>query len=215
MFKEAIAGIFILFLFYLLCRFLYKKNKKTLSVLTLTILAVSCLANIVYNSLVMFPDFYMDTVGGVFRYGTFSGNLFSYSDEFMFQDNILFPILKNRTVSLDDSAGFYTKFFSLYSKGTETVPIPEQTRRKILSLKKEDFDFSHEFSCIGIMDYVTEEIPAELLPSFEEEIYPTLYINTASLSEQPSLVVVMSSDYSLYVMGTEYYNAIVGGNNNV
>ena len=215
MFKEAFAGIFILFLFYLLCRFLYRKHIKTLSVLTIAILTFACASNIVYNSLVMFPDFYMDTVGGVFRYGTFSGNLFSYSDEFMFQDNILFPILKNRTVSLDDSAGFYAKFFSLYSKGTETIPIPESTRQKILSLMRDDFDFSHEFSCIGIMDYVTEEIPEELIPSFEEEIYPTLYINTDSLWKQSSLVVVMTSDYSLYVMVSEYYNTIAGGNDNV
>ena len=75
MFKEAFAGIFILFLFYLLCRFLYRKHIKTLSVLTIAILTFACASNIVYNSLVMFPDFYMDTVGGVFRYGTFSGNL--------------------------------------------------------------------------------------------------------------------------------------------
>ena len=53
------------------------------------------------------------------------------------------------------------------------------------------------------MDYVTEEIPEELIPSFEEEIYPTLYINTDSLRKQSSLVVVMTSDYSLYVMGSE------------
>lgn len=80
---------------------------------------------------------------------------------------------------------------------------------------RDDFDFSHEFSCIGIMDYVTEEIPEELIPSFEEEIYPTLYINTNSLWKQSSLVVVMTSDYSLYVMGSEYYNTIAGGNDNV
>ena len=65
------------------------------------------------------------------------------------------------------------------------------------------------------MDYVTEEIPEELIPSFEEEIYPTLYINTNSLWKQSSLVVVMTSDYSLYVMGSEYYNTIAGGNDNV
>jgi len=215
MFKEALAGIFILFLFYLICRFLQKKNNNILSILTIIVLTTACLSNIVYNSLVMFPDFYMDTVGGVYRYGTFSGNLFSYSDEFMFQDNILFPILKNRTVALDESADFYYKFFFLYSQNTESIPVSNQSRLKILSHIEEDFDFSHEFSCIGIMDYVTEEIPEALVPSFEEEIYPMLYINTTSLQNQSALVIVMDDDYTLYVMGTEYYETITGGNDHV
>lgn len=213
MFKEAFAGIFILFLFYLLCRSLRKKSNKLLSVLVISILGISCIANIIYNAAVMFPDFYMDTVSGVYRYGTFSGNLFAWSDEFMFQDEIIFPILKNRTVSLDTSADFYEKFISLYAKEYDRIAITDNLRREALSCQ-EDFDFSHEFSCIGIMDYVTDEIPEELAPSFAEEIYPTLYVNTDSLKGQSHLVFLMEPDYSLYVMGEAYYTMMTGDSSN-
>ncbi len=110
MFKEAFAGIFILFLFYLCYRFLWRKRRRASIMLMAALLICFCAANIIYNSIVMFPDYYMDTVGGCFRYGTFSENLFAYSDEFMFRDNILFPILRNRSVALDESAEFYRKY---------------------------------------------------------------------------------------------------------
>ncbi len=211
MFKEALLGILCLFLFYILCKFLWKKNKKTVAAITAAILSISCLANIVYNAKVMYPDFYMDTVTGPYRYGTFSGNLFSYSDEFMFQDNILFPILKNRQVALDASAVFYEKFISLYAKDYNKIEITNEQRKELIA-QAEDFDFCHEFTCIGIMDYVTDEIPEALTASFDEEIYPTVYINTNSLKDEPALVVVMDTDYTLYVMGETYYQNITGGN---
>ena len=209
MFKEAFIGIFILFLFYLLCRFLWKKNQQKLSVLILLALVISCGANIAYNARNTFPDFYMDTVTGAYRYGTFSENLFAYSDEFMFQDNILFPILKNRTVELDTSAGFYEKFISLYAEDYVPLEVTENSRSAILT-HVSDFDFSHEFSCIGIMDYAKDEIPAQLISSFDEDIYPWVYIHTASLKDQQQLVCIMGSDYSFYVMGKDYYTTVTG-----
>ena len=209
MFKEALVGIFILFLFYLLCKFLWKKSKHSLTLLIFFSLGIACTANIIYNARNIFPDFYMDTVTGPYRYGTFSGNLFAYSDEFMFQDNILFPVLRNRTVSLDASADFYEKFISLYAEDYDTVQIPEAARSKVLS-HITDFDFAHEFSCIGIMDYAKIKIPTELIPSFEEEIYPWVYINTKCLKGQKQLVCIMDSDYSFYVMGKEYYTTLIG-----
>ncbi len=213
MFKEAFVILIILFLFYLLCRALLKRNRRAAAILALTALAVSCLANIVYNARVMFPDFYLDTVGGRFRYGTFSGNLLAWSDGFMFQDEILFPILRGRSVSLDDTAAFYEKFFTLYSDSCTSVAIGKEARDSLLA-HKGDFDFHHEFSCIGIMDYVTDKIPAELAYDFERERYPDVYINTASLKAQPRLTVMMDSDYTLYVMGESYYEEITGGTDN-
>lgn len=214
MFKEAFVGIIILFLFYLLCRRLYHKKQRALSSLVMICLVIACLANIIYNAVVMFPDFYMDIINGRFRYGTFSGNLFAYSDEFMFQDNILFPVLRNRTVTLDDTAGFYEKFFTLYADECITGQITDPQREAILS-HKTDFDFSHEFSCIGIMDYVKDEIPDSLTDSFENEIYPDVFIHTGSLNGQQRLVVIMDADYDLYVMSEAYYEEITGGTSNV
>lgn len=211
MFKEALIGIFCLFLFYALFQFLWKKNQKAAGKAAFSLLVLSCAANIIYNAAVMYPDFYMDTVTGPYRYGTFSENLFSYSDEFMFQDNILFPILRNRTVSLDATADFYEKFISLYAKSYEKLEISPQKRTALLSCA-EEFDFCHEFSCIGIMDYVTDGIPKALEASFDEEIYPDVYIHTASLKDEPALVVLMDKNYTLYVMGKSYYETITGGN---
>ncbi|MCI8946206.1 MAG: hypothetical protein HFI91_03990 [Lachnospiraceae bacterium] len=209
MFKEAFAGILALFLFFLIYRRLWKKRKATAAALLFCMLIFFSAANCIYNGLVMFPDFYMDTVNGPFRYGTFSGNLFAYSDEFMFQDEILFPILKNRHVSLDSQAGFYEKFVSLYAKTYEQIEITDETRKTVRS-HREAFDFCHPFTCIGIMDYVTDEIPKALVPAFEEEIYPMLYINTDSLKDQSNLVFVMNPDYSVYVMSEAFYREITG-----
>ena len=124
------------------------------------ILLLSCFANVIYNHLVMFPDFYMDTVSGVFRYGTFKGNLLAYSDEFMFQDEIIFPVLRDRQVFLDTDAGFYEKFFSLYAGSCEPLSAVSEHRDAIIS-RAEDFDFSHEFSCMGIMDYVIKPFDSQ------------------------------------------------------
>ena len=60
------------------------------------------------------------------------------------------------------------------------------------------------------MDYVTDEIPKALVPAFEEEIYPMLYINTDSLKDQSNLVFVMNPDYSVYVMSEAFYREITG-----
>ena len=212
MFKEALIGIFILFLFYLVWRQLWKKNRRTAGAVLTVILLLSCFANVIYNHLVMFPDFYMDTVSGVFRYGTFKGNLLAYSDEFMFQDEIIFPVLRDRQVFLDTDAGFYEKFFSLYAGSCEPLSAVSEHRDAIIS-RAEDFDFSHEFSCMGIMDYVTDGLPQELTASFEKEIYPTLYINTASLQGQQQLAAVMDENYDLYIMSKAYYDNTTGGNN--
>lgn len=214
MFKEAITGVLFLCLLWLLLRILKKKNPGLMARLALGLTALFCLANIVYNSRNIFPDFYMDIINGRFRYGTFSGNLFAYSDEFMFQDEILFPILRGRHVTLDESAGFYEKFFGLYADSLTLSAVPEAKRQAVLA-HADSFDFCHEFSCIGIMDYVTETLPPELAPAFEEEVYPLLYINTASLQGQRQLRLVMDEDYTIYLMSEPYYQEITGGTEHV
>lgn len=211
MFKEAFIGIFLLFFFYFIYRLLQKKKPKAAAIVFVAVLLLSCAGNIIYNAIVMFPDYYMDIINGRFRYGTMSENLFAYSDEFMFQDEIIFPVLRNRSVSLDESADFYQKFISLYSDSYETVSIsPEE--KEIIRSHQTDFAFAHEFTCIGIMDYVTDDLPDALTASFEEEKYPMLYIHTASLKGQKQLTAVMDESYSLYVMSTDYYTEITGGN---
>ncbi len=211
MFKEAFVGLIVLFLFYLLFRCLWNRHRRVVPPLVITLAVIGIAANGIYALRYTFPHFYMDTVGGVFRYGTFEGNLFAYSDEFMFQDEIIFPVLRKRHVSLDTAGDFYEKFISLYAASYDRLEIPPEKKRLLLT-HQSDFDFVHEFSCIGIMDYVTDAIPAALEDSFAEEIYTTLYINTNSLQGSGRLVALTDTDYNLYVMSEDYYMEITGGN---
>ena len=75
MFKEAFVGLIVVFLFYLLCRLLWNRRSSAMSPFVIALLLIGIIANGVYAFCYTFPHFYMDTVGGVFRYGTFEGNL--------------------------------------------------------------------------------------------------------------------------------------------
>lgn len=207
MFKEAFLIAIILFLFYFFIKKISARRPKWIIGLTGSLLLLFCAGNVIYNQLFTFPDFYMDTKTGVYRYGTFRENLFAYNSEFRFQDEILFPILKNRTVLLDDSAGFYHKFFSMFSGNVQSVVLSGE-ERKILLSHKDDFDFSHEFTCIGTMNYVTDNIPEALVATMDKKIYPWVYINTSSLKGQEQLIALIDQDYSLYIMSVEYYKQI-------
>lgn len=207
MFKEAFLIVILLFLFYIIIKKLSARKPGRIIGLTVGLLVLFCAGNLIYNQLYTFPDFYMDTKTGVYRYGTFRENLFAYNSEFRFQDEILFPILKNRTVLLDDSSGFYHKFFTMFSKDVQAVTLSGEERENLLS-HKEDFDFSHEFTCIGTMNYVTDNIPEALVPTMDEKIYPWVYINTSSLQGKEQLIALIDQDYNLYIMSVDYYQQI-------
>lgn len=207
MFKEAFLIVILLFLFYIIIKKLSARKPGRIIGLTGGLLILFCAGNLIYNQLYTFPDFYMDTKTGVYRYGTFRENLFAYNSEFRFQDEILFPILKNRTVLLDDSSGFYHKFFTMFSKDVQAVTLSGEERENLLS-HKEDFDFSHEFTCIGTMNYVTDNIPEALVPTMDEKIYPRVYINTSSLQGKEQLIALIDQDYNLYIMSVDYYQQI-------
>lgn len=207
MFKEAFLIVILLFLFYIIIKKLSARKPDRIIGLSGGLLILFCAGNLIYNQLYTFPDFYMDTKTGVYRYGTFRENLFAYNSEFRFQDEILFPILKNRTVLLDDSSDFYHKFFTMFSKDVQAVTLSGEERENLLS-HKEDFDFSHEFTCIGTMNYVTDNIPEALVPTMDEKIYPWVYINTSSLQGKEQLIALIDQDYNLYIMSVDYYQQI-------
>lgn len=207
MFKEAVLIVVLLFFFYLVIKKLSVRRPGLIIGLTGGLLILFCAGNLIYNQLFTFPDYYMDTKTGVYRYGTFRENLFAYNSEFRFQDEILFPILKNRTILLDDSSDFYHKFFTMFSKDIQTVTLSAEERETLLS-HKEDFDFSHEFTCIGTMNYVTEDIPEALVPTMDEKIYPWVYVNTSSLQGKEQLIALIDADYNLYIMSVDYFKQI-------
>ena len=207
MFKEAVLIVVLLFFFYLVIKKLSVRRPGLIIGLTGGLLILFCAGNLIYNQLFTFPDYYMDTKTGVYRYGTFRENLFAYNSEFRFQDEILFPILKNRTVLLDDSSDFYQKFFTMFSKDVQAVTLSGEERETLLS-HKEDFDFSHEFTCIGTMNYVTDDIPEALVPTMDEKIYPWVYVNTSSLQGKEQLIALIDADYNLYIMSVDYFKQI-------
>lgn len=210
MFKEFLLGVLILFIVYLVLRFFYKKNihKNTYSSFIFGLLGVFILFMLTYNMFNIYPDTYLDTYTGVYRYGTFSENLFAYSKEFRYRDEILFPILRNRTVELDSNGSFYKRFFSMFSEDlSENLSVPEVKRKRILS-DTSSFDYQTDFNCIGLMDYATDSIPEELRDSFDEKKFPGLYINTSSLKNNSYLVAMVDSDYTVYLMGKSYYELI-------
>lgn len=207
MFKEAVLIVVLLFLFYIVIKKLSVRRPAWIIGLTGGLLVLFCAGNLIYNQLFTFPDYYMDTKTGVYRYGTFRENLFAYNSEFRFQDEILFPILKNRTVLLDDSSDFYHKFFTMFSKDVQAVTLSGEERETLLS-HKEDFDFSHEFTCIGTMNYVTEDIPEVLVPTMDEKIYPWVYVNTSSLQGKEQLIALIDADHNLYIMSVDYFKQI-------
>lgn len=207
MFKEAVLIVVLLFFFYLIIKKLSVRRPALIIGLTGGLLILFCTGNLIYNQLFTFPDYYMDTKTGVYRYGTFRENLFAYNSEFRFQDEILFPILKNRTVLLDDSSDFYHKFFTMFSKDVQTVTLSAEERETLLS-HKEDFDFSHEFTCIGTMNYVTDDIPEALVPTMDEKIYPWVYVNTSSLQGKEQLIALIDQEYNLYIMSVDYFKQI-------
>lgn len=189
---------------YLIIRYFYKKNdcKIKAPVLLLT-LGVFCAVNIIYNLFVMFPDYYMDTYTGVYRYGTFRGNLFAYSDEFRYRDEILFPILREREVFLDSSvaADVYVRFFSMFDRSKSVNRIDIGKDRD--SIINGDHDYITDFNMIDLMDYATDSVPEDLLEKLEKDILPVIHIDLSSLKGKKSIVVAVTEDYDLYIKGWE------------
>lgn len=210
MFKEFILGVFILCILYIILRLYIKNNNNRLPFLPVCmVFGLLALISFIYNGLNVFPSLYLDTSTGVYRYGKLSGNLFAYSDEFRYRDQILFPILKERTVYLDQNSGFYNKFFSLFSREavSDQLNIQESVRERVLT-DQAAFDYVTDFNSIALMDYATDSIPLELEAAFDDKQYPKLYINLSSIKGSEALVVMTQPDYSVYIMGEAYYKAL-------
>lgn len=208
MFKEFFCGVLVLLILYLALRFFCKKNNGLPLFAVWILLGLFALLSTLYNSVNILPNTYLETSTGVFRYGTCSENLFAWSDEFRYRDEILFPILRERKVAIDENGDFYRRFFTLFSaKAYETpLSIPDNVRRAILE-DESAFTFESGFNIIGLTDYAKDEIPQSLRRDFEEKIFPSVRINTDSLEGETELVAMVTEDYSLYLMGRAYYDS--------
>lgn len=209
MFKEAFLGLLCFALLFFICYRIKKQSNRVLTIVIGFCLFLGIIANLIYNCIIMFPDYYMEVVSGTYRYGTFSENLFAYNDEFMYRDTVLFPILRGRNVSFDDSsnAAFYEKFFTLYSDSLTPLSVSDLDRKTVID-HLGDFAWKGDFSCMKVMDYVKDDVPQALVEPFSENEFPAVYIHTDSLPEQSDLAVVVSTDYTVYIMSLDYYKSI-------
>lgn len=204
MFKEFAAGCLALLILFVICKIIRKKSPRALSIIIWSVLGLCVVLQIIYNCIVMFPDYYMETPRGMWRFATFSENLLAYNDGWDFRDEILQPILKHRSIILDASAPYYRKYFELLSPACTTQPFDEKARSAVLA-HASDFAFKTEFETFRIMDYVKDPdtVPKDLTAMFEEETSPDLYIHMDSVKEEDSLVCVVMEDHAVYILGEE------------
>lgn len=211
MFKEFIAGCLVLFILFIICKLIMKKSPRALRFIIWSVLGLCIVLQLIYNCVVMFPDYYMETPGGMWRFATFSENLLAYNDGWDFRDEILQPILKHRSIKLDDTALYYKKYFELLSPACETASFEKRAKDSVFAHQGE-FDFKTEFETFRIMDYVKDPdaIPAELTAMFEEETSPDLYIHMDSVKEEDALVCLVAEDHAVYILGEKRFEGYIG-----
>jgi len=159
------------------------------------IIIVAILVNVVYNTVRFFPDTWLSTVGGDYKYGTFTGNMLTFSDDFMYQEEMLFPLLKNRTVYLDSKALYCKKFFETYSKSVEMVDLAERVKIG----PAYNYDYIFEFEALDQMSYTWDEnMTDDIKANFEEDKFPKIFLNMAELAESDSIVVAADEYNNLY-----------------
>ncbi|HKM02195.1 MAG TPA: hypothetical protein VJ083_09110 [Sedimentibacter sp.] len=209
MYKELFVGIIIFFLIVMALKKLYQSQFKYFKQLIFSILFLIIIAGGVYNLIHIFPTTYFKTVSGTFQYGSSIDNLFTYRKDFMFQDQLLFPILKNRNVKLDSQTDTYKFFFNLYSDSVEEVTVTEEERDVVIA-RINDFNIAADFILVMDMDYVTIH-SGNLKDVFAYQEYPTVYIHTSDLANAKDLIAITDNDFNVYLMTTAYFEELTGG----
>jgi len=194
MIKEFIVICIIACLLWLVLRFAFKNTVACQWGPALVIVAL-IIVNAVCNTVRFFPDTWLTTVGGDYKYGTYTGNMLSFSDDFMYQEEMLFPLLKNRTVYLDNRALYCKKFFETYSKQLEMVDIKDRGKMG----PAYNYDYIFDFEALDQMTYIWDEnMPEVLKAQFEEDKFPKVFLNMEEIAGVESVVVTMDENYNLY-----------------
>ncbi len=211
MYKEFAAGCLVLLALYFICRSIKNRSPRTFRKILWSVLGLCVVLQIVYNCLFMFPDYYTETISGTWRFGTFSENLLAYNDGWDFRDEILQPILKNRSIKVDASAPYYHKYFKLLASRSESDSFNAAERDAVLT-HTSDFDFVTEFETFRIMDYVKdpESIPEELMTMFENETSPDIHIHMDSVKAEDALVCLVDKNYAVYILGEKKMSEYIG-----
>ncbi|MBD5468106.1 MAG: hypothetical protein HDR21_08175 [Lachnospiraceae bacterium] len=199
MFKEAFITVLCFIGIYVIFRILIRKNELLAKRLIVAGLTLTLFLNIGYNVHAFFPPLMLD---GINYLGDAKGNLFLYNKESEFRDQILFPVLQNRTVRVDESADFYSLFFRTFADGAEDVTLPEDERAALISAQ-DTLSFSAPFKVVNLMNYA---FPAYI----EISEIPYLYLDEAGLSGEAVLIAVSDDTGNLYLFTEKTYREVTG-----
>lgn len=198
MFKEALITVLCFIGIYAVLRILLRKNMLLAKRLIMGGLMLTLLFNIGYNAHAFFPAFVLD---GINYLGDAEGNLFIYNKESEFSDQILFPVLQNRTVLADESADFYMLFLRTFGKKTEVLSLTNGERDALIFTR--DTLLSASLHIVNLMNYA--------FPGYQNLAeLPTLYLDEASLSGDDTLVAVSDDDGNLYLFTQKTYREVTG-----
>lgn len=203
MVKEFLLICFIAFICWLLLRKIIANDRKKALYISLLVMSIGIVVNIGYNFYRLFPETWLNTVGGDYRYGTFHGNMLTWSDKFMYGEEILIPIVRNRTVIIDENATYCKKFFQIYGNEIEDLKVSDEDRDIIISkVMQSDNLYNCEFEALALMGYTWDEnMPEDLIEEFEDHKYPSIYIDMNSIKDSSNIKIIMSDDRSLYMIG--------------
>lgn len=199
MFKEALITVLCFTGIFVILRILIKKNELLAKRLIAGALALTLLLNIGYNVYAFFPALVLD---GINYLGDADGNLFIYNEESEFADQILFPVLQNRTVLIDESAEFYALFFCTFAESTEALSLTERDRA-LLTSTPDVLSFCAPLHIVELANYAFPDHAK--LPET-----PVLYLDENGLSGENTLIAISDNAGNLYLFANQTYLEVTG-----
>lgn len=199
MFKEAFITVLCFTGIYVILRFLLQKNELLAKRLIAGALTLTLLLNIGYNIHTFFPSLVLD---GINYLGDADGNLFIYNEESEFTDQILFPVLRNRTVLIDESAQFYELFLRTFSGTAEELSLSENDCALLLSTP-DNFSFTAPLHIVELANYAFPDHAK--LPEM-----PVLYLDEDGLAGEDTLIAISDDAGNLYLFAEKTYLEVTG-----
>lgn len=199
MFKEAFITVLCFTGIYVILRFLLQKNELLAKRLIAGALTLTLLLNIGYNIHTFFPSLVLD---GINYLGDADGNLFIYNEESEFTDQILFPVLRNRTVLIDESAQFYELFLRTFSGTAEELSLSENDCALLLSTP-DNFSFTAPLHIVELANYAFPDHAK--LPKM-----PVLYLDEDGLAGEDTLIAISDDAGNLYLFAEKTYLEVTG-----
>lgn len=197
MFKEAFITVLCFIGIYVIFRILIRKNELLAKRLIVAGLTLTLFLNIGYNVHAFFPTLVLD---GINYLGDAKENLFLYNEGSEFPEQILFPVLQNRTVLTDESADFYTLFFRTFAGSAQAFTLTENERSALISARN-TLSLSAPLKLVTLMNYA--------FPGYQElpEI-PTFYLDETKLSGEDTLIAVSDDNGNLYLFTEATYREV-------